>query len=147
MMRDRTKNIVEILTALLICLFVYAAISKLTEYSMFVAQLKLHPLFKYFAGLLAWIIPAAELITTGLLVFPLTRRTGLYTSAALLSSFTVYLIVMISTNSHLPCTCGGLIKSLTWRQHIVFNLVFLGLAVTGIILDKRKDKTALSFVP
>ncbi|TAN15978.1 MAG: hypothetical protein EPN37_08785 [Chitinophagaceae bacterium] len=143
----RRAVIIDAVAAATIVLYVYAAMSKLMAYPLFTAQLTMHPLLKPFAGWLAWGVPAAELLIAALLVIPFTRLIGLYGSAILLFMFTVYLTVMILTDSHLPCTCGGLISSLTWRQHIVFNLVFLGLAVTGIILDKRKDKTALSFVP
>jgi len=44
---------------------------------------------------------------------------------------TVYLALMLGTEKHLPCSCGGAIESLTWRQHILFNLFFLALAGLG----------------
>ena len=143
----RRAVIIDAVAAATIVLYVYAAMSKLLAYPLFTAQLAMHPLLKPFAGWLAWGVPAAELLIAALLVIPFTRLIGLYGSAILLFIFTVYLTGMILTDSHLPCSCGGIISGFTWRQHIVFNLVFLGLAVTGITLDKRKDKTALSFVP
>jgi uncharacterized membrane protein YphA (DoxX/SURF4 family) len=141
----RRAVIIDVLAAAIIVLFVYAAVSKLMAYPLFTAQLEMHPLLRPFAGWLAWAVPAAELLVAALLVIPSTRLVGLYGAAILLFMFTVYLTGMILTDKHLPCSCGGLISGFTWRQHIAFNLVFLGLAVTGILLDKRKDKAVVSF--
>lgn len=143
----KRKWIIEIICALLICLWVYASLSKLFAYHLFVARLEMHPLLKPFAAWLAWAVPVTELLIAALLVIPITRLIGLYGAAILLLMFTVYLTEMILTDKHLPCSCGGIISGFTWKQHIVFNLVFLGLAVTGILLDKRKDKTVVSFAP
>jgi uncharacterized membrane protein YphA (DoxX/SURF4 family) len=145
----RRAVIIDVLAAAIIVLFVYAAVSKLMAYPLFTAQLEMHPLLKPFAGWLAWAVPVTELLIAVLLVIPFTRIPGLYSSAILLFMFTVYLTGMILTDKHLPCSCGGIISGFTWKQHIVFNLVFLGLAVTGILLNKRKDKNkiAVSFAP
>ncbi|TAM97041.1 MAG: hypothetical protein EPN39_12190 [Chitinophagaceae bacterium] len=143
----RRTVIIDVLAAALIILFVYAALSKLMAYPLFTAQLEMHPLLRPFAGWLAWALPAAELFISALLVIPSTRLMGLYGSAILLFMFTVYLTGMILTDKHLPCSCGGLISGFTWRQHIVFNLVFIILSITGIILSKQKDRTAVSFAP
>jgi hypothetical protein len=32
----------------------------------------------------------------------------------------------------LPCSCGGAISRMGWREHIVFNVVFVGLTVLAI---------------
>ncbi len=143
----RKTVIIDALAAATIILFVYAAMSKMMAYPLFTAQLEMHPLLRPFAGWLAWAVPAAELLVAALLVIPSTRLMGLYGSAILLFMFTVYLTGMILTDKHLPCSCGGIISGFTWRQHIVFNLVFLGLAITGILLDKQKEKNAVSFAP
>jgi hypothetical protein len=54
---------------------------------------------------------------------------------------------MLLSEKDLPCSCGGIISSLSWRQHIIFNGVFILLAITGIIFSKQTapHKTALSF--
>ncbi len=141
------KGLTEIITAALITLFVYAALSKLLSYPVFVAQLHAHPMLKPFAGFLAWAVPVVELGVAALLVIPETRSVGLYSAAALLLAFTAYLLLMLLSGKPLPCSCGGLISKLSWSGHVVFNSVFILLSVTGIILDKRKDKhnAALSF--
>lgn len=129
---------IEIISSLLIVLFIYAALSKLFEYSLFVEQLKMHPLLKHFAGLLAWALPVTELAVATLLVISRTKLTGLYCVAVLLIVFTLYLIIMLLSDKDLPCSCGGVISSLSWRQHIVFNGVFILLAIIGIWLEKKR---------
>lgn len=143
-MPSNRNIIVGIISSLLILLFVYAAMSKLLEYPLFVAQLHTHPYLKLFAGLLAWMVPAAEIITSILLIFALTRLTGLYASALLLIVFTTYLALMLLTDKNLPCSCGGVISGMSWRQHVVFNLFFIALSITGIVLMKNRNRTAKS---
>ncbi len=145
----RRTLIIEAIAAALIVLLVYASLSKLLAYPVFVAQLHLHPMLKPFAGLLAWAVPVVELGIVALLIIPGTRCAGLYSAAILLLVFTVYLVLMLLTDKNLPCSCGGVISTLTWGQHIVFNGLFILLAVTGIILDKRNDRhnMAVNFEP
>ncbi|TAM95924.1 MAG: hypothetical protein EPN39_14225 [Chitinophagaceae bacterium] len=142
----RRTVIIQAIAAATIILFVYASLSKLMAYPLFTAQLEMHPLLRPFAGWLAWAVPAAELLVAALLVIPSTRLMGLYGSAILLFMFTVYLTVMILTDKHLPCSCGGLISRFTWRQHIVFNLVFLAIAITGILLNRKRTKDIVATI-
>ncbi len=119
---------IDLISSLLIFLFGYTAISKLLSIHRFEAM----PLISSGAPLLAWQVPLAELCMVGLLIFPLTRRLGLIASAAMLSLFTMYLVYMILLTPHLPCTCGGVISNMSWREHIAFNGVFIGLTAWGI---------------
>jgi len=59
---------------------------------------------------------------------------GFYAAFGLMVILTVYLALMLGTQQHLPCSCGGAIEGLTWRQHVLFNLFFLALAGLGIKL-------------
>lgn len=127
------KNVlVEVCSFLLILLFVYASSSKLFAFEKFHNQLAIYPLIKYFALLTAVSVIALELGFSALLLFPSTRRLGFYGSAGLLVLFTLYLTVMLATHHHLPCSCGGVIQYMSWKQHVFFNLFFLALALLGI---------------
>jgi hypothetical protein len=64
----------------------------------------------------------------------------LYSSALLLTAFTGYLAWMLLQQAPLPCSCDGFINNLSWPQHFLFNAVLLAITVTGILLNKRKDK-------
>ena len=78
----------------------------------------------------------AVIIISLLLVLTLTRKKGLYASGILLSGFTIYLAYMVLSGLKLPCHCGGVISSMTWQQHIWFNVAFVLLAYAGIRLHK-----------
>ncbi|HEY8659196.1 MAG TPA: MauE/DoxX family redox-associated membrane protein [Hanamia sp.] len=132
------KVTIEIICFLLILLFVYAALSKLLEYNTFKIQLRNSPFLKLIAGIIEWVIPTAELIIAALLTVKHTRKIGLVASLMLLLMFTVYIGGMLLSDSHLPCTCGGVIEQLTWKQHILFNLFFILLSATAIVLERKQ---------
>jgi hypothetical protein len=122
----------ELISSLLILLFVYTGLSKLYSVASFEAVLQQSPLISSGAGMLAWQLPLTELCIVLLLFFPSTRLVGLYGSLLLLSLFTFYLLYMLLFTPHLPCSCGGVIGSLGWKEHVGLNLVFIVLTVIGI---------------
>jgi hypothetical protein len=63
---------------------------------------------------------------------------GLYASLVLMLAFTIYTAaVLLHAFKYVPCSCGGVIRKLTWPQHLVFNLFFVGISVAAIILLKK----------
>lgn len=124
-MLTRKNIIVDIGCLLLATLFFYAAISKLFAYSDFKLQLHRSPFITNFSQLLAWALPVTEIIIAlSILSMPL-RLYALHASLFLLSLFTCYLVGMLEFSYYVPCSCGGIISSLSWQQHIVFNLAFI----------------------
>lgn len=132
---------IDIIAGLLILLFVYTALSKLDNYSFFQAQLNLYPFIGLFGNALAWVIPSIELIITLLLLIPAYRTKGLMASLILLIAFTVYLLLMILYTPDLPCSCGGVIQSLTWTQHVFFNCGFILVTFIAVLMSKRNENT------
>jgi len=66
---------------------------------------------------------------------------GIYISSALILMFTVYTCIVLSgLLGSIPCSCGGIIRSLNWWQHLFFDLVFSLLAVIAVRLYKKKNK-------
>jgi len=47
---------------------------------------------------------------------------------------------MIAFTPHLPCSCGGVIRELSWRDHLFFNVCFTVLAAVGISVEKKQNK-------
>ncbi|MEP6748453.1 MAG: MauE/DoxX family redox-associated membrane protein [Bacteroidota bacterium] len=134
--------LIQIISGLLIVLFAYAAISKIINHQVFYIELLKFPWLSGIAGFLSWFIPSVELITVALLFFPKTVLYGLYASALLLMLFTAFLILMMAFNSNLPCSCGGVIAQLSWKQHIAFNCFFMMISIAGIrLLKKHKYST------
>ena len=132
---------VDIIAGLLILLFVYTALSKLDNYSFFQAQLNLYPFIGLFSSTLAWAIPSMELLIAILLLLPAYRIKGLLAALILLIVFTVYLLIMILYTPDLPCSCGGVIQSFTWTQHIFFNCGFITVTFIAVLLSKRNKNT------
>jgi len=73
-----------------------------------------------------------------LLIFNTWRMIGLYASFFMMLSFTLYITLMLLFTKHLPCSCGGVLRKLSWPQHLILNIFFLILAIAGIILQKNK---------
>ena len=132
--------IIEIISSLLILLFVYTAISKLLDFTNFKSVLSRSPLIGGKAVFVAFALPITELLVALLLFIPRTRLWGLRGSVALMTVFTIYLAYMISFSPHLPCSCGGVLKQMTWRQHLVFNIFFLLLSISGAILKRKENR-------
>lgn len=129
-------RITDILASLLILLFVYAAVSKLIDYGVFKTQIQQSPFIEWFSPV-AWLLPVAELIAAGLLLWEPSQKFGFYVSAFLLTCFTIYIAAMLAFAPHLPCSCGGVLKQLNWREHLVFNVFFLAVAISGIVAQKK----------
>lgn len=127
----------NVMSAVILFLFVYTAISKLADHERFRDALHSSSLLRNYAGLLAWAIPVTELLIALLLFVPATRLKGLYSSLVLLLLFTMYILWMILYAAHLPCRCGGFISELSWKQHVWFNVFFIGVSIAGIISSKR----------
>ena len=136
----KQKVTIELIVFLLILLFVYAATSKLWEYNAFIIQLGNLPFLKPFAGIIARLIPTIELGIALMLTVKSTRFYGLLTSLFLLIVFTGYIAGMLLSGSPLSCSCGGIIRELSWGQHLIFNLFFILASIAGIAME-RKERT------
>ena len=53
--------VIEIICALFIILFMYAALTKLLDYEKFRVQIGQSPLLTAFAGWIAWMVPVARM--------------------------------------------------------------------------------------
>jgi len=122
----------------LVFLFVYTATSKLFKIDVFQVQLDRFPWIRPMALFLAWAVPIVELVAVVLLLSVRVRRMGFILSLALMTAFTLYLALMLGTEKHLPCSCGGVISALSWKQHLIFNIVFTGIALSGLVFSPPK---------
>ena len=135
----KKKTIVEIISALLVFLFIYTAASKLLDFGKFKYQLSQSPFITNISWFVVWAIPLGELIISAALISKRTRLAGLYLSFFLMLLFTGYIFIMLRYSSYLPCSCGGVLSKMTWKQHFVFNLAFTGLSLSGILIQNRKS--------
>lgn len=137
------QTIVKCTVLLYVLLFTYAATSKLFDMQRFEGQLGRFPYISDYSGLLAWGIPTMELLVVILYMFPKYTLTALYASLGLMVAFTVYIGWVLQFSAYVPCACGGVLSQLGWTEHLVFNIVFVLLAVTGIYLKNRQQTKTL----
>ena len=128
----------EILKSLFIFLFLYTAISKFIDFRSFNIVLSRSPLIGHHHKLVAILLPSIEIVVAALLFFPRTARPGLWAFLTLMVSFTIYIIYMLVFSPYLPCSCGGVIKYMSWSNHLLFNLAFVLMGLTAIILNRSK---------
>lgn len=132
-----TKSIIlDSISLLYILLFVYAAVSKLLDFENFRVQLGQSPLLTVFASWLAWLVPSVELAIAIALCFHSIRFWALYASFVLMTMFTAYIYIVLNYSSFVPCSCGGILEKLGWTEHLVFNIIFVLLAIQGLFLLK-----------
>ena len=129
------KIAVDIVVFSYILLFVYAALTKLLDYQKFVVQLGQSPILTNYAQVLAVVVPFIELGISLMLIFPKTRLKGLYAAFGLMVIFTTYIVLASRFSDYVPCSCGGVLEGMTWTQHLIFNTVFVLLALIGILLQ------------
>ncbi|WP_163409770.1 MauE/DoxX family redox-associated membrane protein [Flavobacterium ajazii] len=131
--------IIEIICYLYVLLFVYAAVSKLLDFENFQVQLGQSPLLNPFAGEISWSVPLFEILTAVLLMIPKYRKVGLMIAFALMVLFTAYIYFILNFSSFVPCSCGGILEKMGWKEHFIFNCLFIALAVTGLLLICKKE--------
>jgi len=132
------KITVEIISALLVILFCYAAVSKLENTPLFRVQLGKSPLTSGHESLIAIAVPCSELMISMLLIFRSTRFTGLILSFFIMLLFTIYIIIILNFSYYVPCSCGGVLQGLSWRTHVIFNCTFLVLIIIALIAESKK---------
>lgn len=110
-------------------------------YDYYLYDLKRSPLFSNYATIVAILVPAAELLVAGLILPDKTSKAGLVGSLGLMALFTLYVGYVLLFAGTRPCTCGGIIRNLTWPQHLIFNLVFLILSFAGLYLHRMSESS------
>ncbi|MET6999401.1 MauE/DoxX family redox-associated membrane protein [Chitinophaga defluvii] len=146
-MTMKLKAILTEVAAVVLCIvYSYTAYQKIFGHTGFVMHFRQVPVFRNFPTLSAITIPALEILIVLLLLLQHSRlkTLGFGLSMMLLILFTGYLSMMKLFASKLPCSCGGFISSLTFGEHIVFNLFLLTLSIVGFILNSGLSSIQIS---
>jgi len=137
---DLKNAILNAISWLYILLFTYAAANKVLDFDNFTQQLGQSPLLSAFAKELAWAVPAVEFLIVLLLIVPKFRYTALVASLVLMLMFTAYIYIILNHSVFVPCSCGGILEKLTWKEHLVFNIAFVLLVALAVGLQIRSSK-------
>lgn len=142
----KKKILLEGIVGLFVLLWFYTGLSKYIEFDSFKHDMYNQPFPNWFETIVITLLPPIEIITALLLLFNRTIKKGLRISLILMLIFTIYTTaVLAGAFAKTPCGCGGVIRSLNWWQHLVFNLVFTTLAIIALRLHNKQDNYKTSF--
>ena len=132
------KRIYIVICMLLILLFSYTAFAKLINIPLFTSEMHNQPMPLWFSSVLVYLLPVLEILIVIALLMDHYRLLGMMAALFLMLLFTAYtLLILLHVFPRVPCSCGGVIKQLSWKQHLAFNLVFDGLCIWGLFLHDR----------
>ncbi|WP_304343877.1 MauE/DoxX family redox-associated membrane protein [Chryseobacterium koreense] len=132
-----------------ILLFFYAAFSKILDFENFQVQIAQSPLLSAYAGVISHATIISELIIVAFLIFPRLRLTGLYASLGIMSAFTIYIYLILNYSDFVPCSCGGVLEKMGWKEHLMFNLICVVLAGISVLFNnntQQRKKTVFSLI-
>lgn len=138
----KSQYILSFLTLLLLLLWIPVTIDKFWDLHSFRQTLLRQPFPNAWAEVLYWILPTVEGLCVLLLVLGSIdnlrinklqlSKWGFFLSSLLMLGFTLFILFgVLGWYEKRPCGCGSVIKSLTWEEHLIFNLFFLGISVYG----------------
>jgi putative oxidoreductase len=140
MQKSTVKKAYKIGYILLIFLWGTTAASKMGDLKEFKIEMARQVFPENVAAILLIAVPASELISAALLAFQKTRLYGLITSLILISAFTIYIaLILAGYFNRVPCSCGGVLKLLGWKSHLVFNLIFTAITLTTLYIHLKRE--------
>ncbi len=141
----KKKILTEVAASLLVLLFLYASLSQWLDFKTFTGNINNQPLPNSLTPFIKWAMPVLELLIAAGLIFERTRRKALLASLVYLSVLTIYIVlILLNVFGWVPCSCSGLIKVLSWEQHLWFNLFFIVVALIGFLLGKNSPYNSTS---
>jgi len=125
-----------------LCIFLlcYTANEKIADHERFYKGLTKIQYIKDYALTISWLVPITEIAVAIAIILPPTQKLGLYLFTIMMSIFTIYIASMLLWAEKKPCHCGGAIETLTWGQHLLFNIGFTLIAIFGIYLHKNHNR-------
>lgn len=137
----KRSTIAEIIAFPCTILFLYTGFAKIIDFDISQAQFSIAPIVSAAPGLAAVLLPSTEILTAVLLFLPKTRWIGFRAALLLMIVFTGYVIYILKQPGNQPCTCGGALEMLSWRQHLFLNSSFILLASLGIKCTDAKNQS------
>ncbi|SHF82326.1 MauE/DoxX family redox-associated membrane protein [Chryseobacterium sp. OV279] len=139
------KNIAYIIALLIayffVLLFCYAGISKVLDFENFQVQIAQSPLLSAFAGFISYSVILTEIIIVSFLLIPKLRLVGLYASLGMMTTFTIYIYLILNYSDFVPCSCGGILEKMGWTEHLIFNTACIFLSLISVIIIEKHRQT------
>ncbi|WP_312508862.1 MauE/DoxX family redox-associated membrane protein [Chryseobacterium culicis] len=137
------KYFVMAVSILLGLLFMYAAMSKMLDFENFQVQLAQSPLLSAYAGFVSYAVITIEILVSVALCLKSFRYVALFASLALMVAFTVYIYLILNYSEFIPCSCGGILEKLGWKEHLIFNIFFVVLTSVAIFFLAKYNRQNL----
>ena len=135
MQAKHQQLILLLLDIILASLFAYTAYEKIMDHERFMNGISKVEIIGKFAFLISWSVPIVEGLIAVFILIPDTAKIGLWSFFGMMGIFSVYILIALIWASNLPCHCGGVIETLTWTEHLWFNLGFILLSLIAIRLE------------
>lgn len=133
------NKILLIFRFLLVVLFGYTAFHKLIDLHLFRQTLMKSTLIEENQiNFLLYFVPAIEILTILLLISNKYIH-GLYMSLLLMTTFTIYLVVLNNFSFYKGCSCGGIFNEMSYLEHIIINISFIIISLASILLYSEKE--------
>jgi len=129
-----------LINIILASLFAYTAYGKIMDHERFMNGIAKVELIGKFAFFISWAVPIVELLIAVLILIPQTAKIGLWSFLGMMIIFIMYILIALIWASKLPCHCGGVIETLTWTEHLWFNIGFILLSIIAIRLNNTLNK-------
>jgi len=135
MERNKNSNMIyKVIRAAMILFWVYVGMEKLWQLGAFKIALEQQPLISYLAPVIYWLPPLIEIGVGVFLAIPSARLSALgwKVSAILIFVFSIYIgLGILNVYDKKPCMCTSFLSNISWTAHLIFNLIILGLSITG----------------
>lgn len=152
-MKKKDFYMETVIRVIFVVLYTYTAMEKWLNFPVYRIKMRRQHLPDSLKDLFVWGVPIIEMLVVLALILPFfistprLARIGLVANLVLMSSFTLYAGVAASGMlGYVPCSCGGVLDSMSWNFHFMFNLVLTALAAIGVRLH-RKNGDADFFTP
>jgi len=133
-----------IAVALLIILFSFTGLNKILNHHEFTAAMYKQPLPNWLIACLNVALPYIELSLALALLARKTRTRAIFTSTVLMVLFTAYITLgLVHAFKHVPCSCGGPIKNMSWVQHLLFNFLVISICILSMWTNTGHNKKKL----
>ncbi|UOE50907.1 hypothetical protein MTO98_07425 [Mucilaginibacter sp. SMC90] len=144
----KKELIYELITGLLVLLFLYTGLSKLLDFKNFEISMLFQHLPAWLTIPMTYALPLLEIAVAALMIPDKSRLTGIYAFLIMMTAFTLYVgAALLHLFPRAPCACGGMLKSLGWGQHFILNLLFIVFAVISIRYYRTKRKLTIKQKP
>jgi serine/threonine protein kinase len=143
----RLRSFVNVVGGLLAFLFVSTGFSKLVNHSNFELTLSKSPFIFSYAHILSYAVPIGEIIFSVCLAVKMLKTFGLYAGFFTMCAFSWYVYFMLSYSYSLPCSCGGIVQLLDWRQHLALNIGLSFSAAVAVLVHVKILKDEKDILP